>query len=210
MQLRATALMCTLAGVSLSTATALAKGADDPSTEDAPFAPAGAANKGGPAPFAASPSAGFGAVGQWVLSLRTTGDSGGYLFFHKDSPGDWRLSLHPEIDYFITGNISLGALFGYTYSPAATGTTVIDIGGRAGFNLTINDHLGFWPSAGVALNLDSENHTTNTSTTLGIFAPFIYHLVPHLFVGVGPSFSIRLSGGSGKTYGVDFTLGGWL
>src|SRR5689334_11942674 len=110
MQLRTTALFCALA--CLSTATAQARGgADDPSTEDAPFA--GGGNKApAAAPFAASPSAGFGAVGQWVLSLRSTPDQGGYLFFHKDSPGDWTLSLHPEIDYFITGNISLGALFG--------------------------------------------------------------------------------------------------
>jgi len=210
MQPRTTTFFCTLALVCLSTATALAKGADDPSTEDAPFAPAGSGNKGGPAPFATSPSAGFGPVGQWVLSLRTTGDNGGYLFLHKDSPGEWTLSLHPEIDYFIINNVSLGALFGYTYSPAATGTTVIDLGGRAGFNLNINDHLGFWPSAGFALNFTSSNHSNNTATSFGIFAPFLYHLVPHLFVGVGPSFSVRLSGGSGKSYGVDFTLGGWL
>jgi hypothetical protein len=208
MQLRTTALFCALA--CFSTATAHARGgADDPSTEDAPFA-GGGSKATAAAPFAASPSAGFGALGQWVLALRTTSDQGGYLFFQKDSPGDWRLSLHPEIDYFITGNISLGALFGFFYSPAGTGTTRVDIGGRAGFNANINDHLGFWPSAGVALNIDSENHTTNTSTSFGIFAPFLYHLVPHLFVGAGPSFSARLSGGSGKTYGIDFTLGGWL
>jgi hypothetical protein len=204
---RTTGLAFTLA--LLSAATASARGADDPSTEDAPFA-GGGGNKGGPAPFAASPSAGFAAIGQWVLSLRTTGDGGGYFFFHKDSPGDWTLSLHPEIDYFITGNVSLGATFGYTYTPADTGTTIVDLGGRAGFNATINDHVGFWPTAGVALHVDSRNHNTNTSTSFGIFAPFLYHLVPHLFVGAGPSFSVLMSGGSGKTYGIDFVLGGWL
>ena len=64
--------------------------------------------------------------------------------------------------------------------------------------------------AGLEANVASTNHNTNTSTRLQIFAPFLYHLVPHLFVGLGPSFSWRLSGGEGKVYGVDFVLGGWL
>jgi len=207
---RTTILAGTLAIALLSGATAHARGADDPSTEDAPFAGTGTANKSGPAPFATSPSAGFGAVGQWVLAMRTGGDQGGEFFFHKNSPGDWTLSLHPEIDYFIINSVSLGALFGYTHSPADTGTTIIDLGARAGFNVNINDHVGFWPSAGFALDFNSSNHTNHTTTSFGIFAPILYHLVPHLFAGAGPSFSVLMSGGSGKSYGIDFTLGGWL
>jgi hypothetical protein len=34
--------------------------------------------------------------------------------------------------------------------------------------------------------------------------------VPHLFVGLGPSFSVLLSGADGKSYGLDFVLGGCL
>jgi hypothetical protein len=182
-----------------------ARAAEEPSSEEAPFA----GTSKGPAPFAASPSAGFAAMDQWVLTLRTTGD-GGFLFFHKNSPGDWEISLHPAIDYFITSSVSLGALVGYRHSPAATGTTVLDLGARAGFNLNINDHVGVWPNASLAVNYASANHTSDTTTTFGIFAPFLYHLVPHLFVGLGPSFSVRLSGGDSKSYGVDFVLGGWL
>src|SRR5262245_31719617 len=97
--------------------TASARTAEESSSaEDAPFA---STNKGGPAPFAASAIAGFAAMGQWVLSLRTTPDGGGYAFFHKASPGDWEISLHPSLDYFITSSISLGGTFGYFHSPAA-------------------------------------------------------------------------------------------
>jgi hypothetical protein len=189
-----------------ATAGANANAAEESASEDsAPFA--GSTNKG-PAPFASSPSAGFAAMGQWVVTMKTTGDNG-YVFFHKPSGGDWELSLHPSIDYFITNGVSLGATFGYTYSPAATGTTVVDLGARAGFNLNINDNLGFWPTVGVGLTFDSRDHGNDTTTFFGIFAPFLYHLVPHLFVGLGPSFSMQLDGG-GKVYGVDFVLGGWL
>lgn len=204
--LRIPILTCTL-GLSLlaSVVSANARAAEEPSSEDAPFA--GTAGKG-PAPFATSPSAGFAAVGQWVLTMKTTDDEG-YVFFHKASGGDWSLSVHPALDYFIVNSVSLGATVGFTYLSADTGTTVFDLGGRAGFNLNINDNLGFWPTAGVALRV-SRNRDTNTSTTFGIFAPFLYHLVPHLFVGLGPSFAAALSGGDGKTYGLDFVLGGWL
>jgi len=192
----------------LLAATASARAAEESSSEEAPFA--GGGGKSVPTPFAASPSAGFGAIGQWVVSLRTTGDGGGYAFFHKPSGGDWELSLHPSIDYYITISVSLGATFGYRYSPAATGTTVVDLGARAGFNLNINDNIGFWPSAGLGANINSTNHHTDTSATFGIFAPFLYHLVPHLFAGIGPSFSVQLNDGNGKVYGLDFVLGGWL
>jgi hypothetical protein len=201
--LRAAIVTCLL-GVALASVDARA--VEESSSEDAPFA--GGASKG-PAPFAASPSAGFAALGQFVLTMKTTGDDG-YVFFHKPSGGDWTISLHPSVDYFLINSVSLGATFGYSYSPADTGTTTLDLGGRAGFNLNINDHLGFWPMAGFALNLFSSNHNTDTSTSFGIFAPFLYHLVPHLFVGLGPSFSVVMSGGSGKAYGLDFVLGGWL
>ena len=201
---RKSILTCALALLA-ATAGANANAAEESSSEDsAPFA--GNTNKG-PAPFASSPSAGFAAVGQWVLTMKTTGDNG-YVFFH--SGGDWTLSLHPSIDYFITNAVSLGATVGFLYSPAETGTTVFDLGARAGFNLNINDNLGFWPTAGLSVNIDSRNHTTNTHTTFGVFAPFLYHLVPHLFVGLGPSFALPLSGGGGNSYGVDFVLGGWV
>jgi hypothetical protein len=201
--LRAALVSCVLATV---VASVNAGAAEESSSEDAPFAGGGGK---GPAPFAASPSAGFAAVGQFVLTMKTTGDDG-YVFFHKQSDGDWTISLHPSLDYFLINSVSLGATFGYSYSPAATGTTTLDLGGRAGFNLNINDHVGFWPTAGFSLNVFSSDHNTTTSTSFAIFAPFLYHLVPHLFVGLGPSFSAVMSGGSGKSYGVDFVLGGWL
>jgi len=56
--LRKSILACLLV---LLPSVASAKGADDPSTEDAPFANS---TTKAPAPFAASPSAGFAAMGQ--------------------------------------------------------------------------------------------------------------------------------------------------
>ena len=71
--LRAPLVACLL-GVLLATTSARA--AEESSSEDAPFA----GTSKGPAPFAASPSAGFAAMDQWVLTLRTTPDACGILF----------------------------------------------------------------------------------------------------------------------------------
>ena len=202
---RTSILTCALA-ILAETGSARAAEETTSSEDSAPFA--GGGNSKAPAPFAASPSAGFAAVGQWVLTMRTTGDSG-FALFRVPSGGDWTLQLHPSLDYFITSSVSLGATVGYLYSPAETGTTVFSLGGRAGFNMNINDHVGFWPSVGVGINIDSRNHSTNTTSSFGLFAPFLYHLVPHLFVGLGPSFSMQMDGG-GKVFGIDFVLGGWL
>ena len=190
-----------------STANANARAADDPSTEDAPFA--GSGNKS-PAPFAASPSAGFAAMGQWVLSMRTTGD-GGFVFFHKPSGGDWTLSLHPSIDYFITSSVSLGATFGYSLLAGGDG----DDGGRPRRARRLQSqhqrqHRLLAVGRRRRQRQQQQPQHEHVRRRSAIFAPFLYHLVPHLFVGVGPSFSVQLTDGNGKQYGLDFVLGGWL
>ena len=77
------------------------------SDDSAPFA----SNKTAPAPFAVAPSSGFGAIGQWVLTMRTTADSG-FFYFHKASGDGWDLNLHPAIDYFFNGRFSVGGTVG--------------------------------------------------------------------------------------------------
>jgi hypothetical protein len=201
-------LTLTLSTVSTISSAAAAPAADDTSTDDsAPFANSSKS----PAPFAASPSSGFGAIGQWVLSMRTTQDSG-FFFFQKTTGdgGSWELNLHPAIDYFLTGRFSVGGTVGIAYSPRDAGSTWLDIGARAGFNLNINDNVGWWPTIGISAHHENVNHTSSTSTAMHIFSPFLYHLVPHLFAGAGPSFTYLISGGDGSTYGLDFILGGWL
>jgi hypothetical protein len=195
-------LLLALPLAALLTGDARAQDTDD----SAPFAN----NKAAPAPFAVAPSSGFGAIGQWVLTMRTTQDNA-FVFFHKGSgDGNWELALHPAIDYFITGRFSVGGTVGIAYSPRDAGSTWLDIGARGGFNLNITDHIGWWPNVGISARHENVNHNSATSTSLNIFAPFLYHLVPHLFAGVGPSFAFQISGGDGSGYGLDFVLGGWL
>jgi hypothetical protein len=85
------------------------------------------------------------------------------------------------------------------------------VGGRAGYALNASERVTFWPMAGINVNhaSDSMQHTSNTSVSVHIFAPFLYHVAPHFFLGVGPSFDLAINGG-GKDFGIDSIVGGWF
>jgi hypothetical protein len=149
---------------------------------------------------------GFGAPGEVVI----TGELEGHL------RNGWELRLHPALDYFIASNISVGGLVGITYDSGNPSVTTFDLGARAGFNLGINDAVTFWPTAGIVFHhtavgsTAAASGTSSSSTSFEIFAPFLFHLVPHLFVGAGPIFDLELSGGNGNGYGLQTLVGGWF
>jgi hypothetical protein len=176
-------------------------------SDEAPFA--GSSPSGGSAAPMAATGGRFGVATQWVLTMQTAPGSG-FAFFHRPSGGDWEISVHPALDYFLLGNVSVGGVAGIFHSPAATGTTNLDLGARAGFNLGIADGITFWPVAGINARVTSANHDTSGASSLSIFAPFLYHPAAHFFVGLGPSFQVGLSGGSYNVFGVDFMIGGWI
>jgi hypothetical protein len=167
-----------------------------------------------PAPFAPVPArgGGFGAAGEWVLTMQTAfgGTSGGFLFLHKASGGGSEIAVHPAVDYFLNSTVSVGGVVGV--DSVSGGSTNLGLGARAGFNLSINEHVGFWPTAGVFAShtSDSSNHTSSSSAGLEVFAPFLYHLAPHFFVGLGPSFDISFNNNQQKDFGIDFVIGGWI
>ena len=143
----------------------------------------------------------------------------------------------PAADYFVIGNLSLGAniLFGLV-SPAHGNTgngiseTLFGIAPRVGYNIPISDSLSFWPkvffgyttvssSGGSTVNGVSTNPGFN-STGIGVFAPLMIDPAPHFFLGIGPNFSTQFSSNqtSGSAsqslpkvtqVGLQMTLGGW-
>ena len=141
----------------------------------------------------------FGASGQVVI----TGELEGHLH------NGWNLHLQPSADYFIATNISIGGLIGYTHVSGNPAFDSFNLGARAGYNLAITDAVTFWPKVGITVG-HAFGSTGNTSSQLTIFAPFLFHLVPHLFVGAGPDFELELSGSGGNGYGLQSVVGGWF
>jgi hypothetical protein len=158
---------------------------------------------------------GFGLTGQFVVSIGATADE--HLFFHKQSGGGWQLGLQPALDYFVMPRLSVGGVVGYVHGSGGAGTATngsgsdaVRLGARAGFNFDFTDRFGVWPLGGLFLSYASANHQSQTNTWIGLFAPFLFHLAPHFFVGAGPSFQFNLSGPMTNQYGVDSLLGGWF
>ena len=171
----------------------------------APPTAATSAPSGGPAsPAAAS----FGAAGAWVISVQSfnAGSATPSFFFSKQASGGETVAVQPGLDYFIGNGISVGGVVGLIHS---TGSTTVNFGARAGFNQGLNQHVSFWPTVGID---GSYTHNTGSTTTaeLEVFAPFLYHVAPHFFLGVGPFLSYFVKGGPDTQYGLDFVIGGWL
>ena len=152
-------------------------------------------------PPAHAQGGGFGAPGEIVIR----GDFEGHL------RNGWELRLHPAIDYFIADNVSVGGLVGLQYNSGNPSSTTIELGVRAGYNLAIVNPVSFWPTIGILYqhHSNSTGMGSSSSTVLEIFAPFLYHIVPHFFVGAGPIFDLPLSSG-GNSYGLQTVIGGWF
>ncbi|HXJ19952.1 MAG TPA: hypothetical protein VMT03_06920 [Polyangia bacterium] len=151
-------------------------------------------------------AAGFGETGALVFTYQTADPGTGYFLFHKTSGGGSTFQLNPSVDYFLAPSISLGATVMFTHDSG--GGNSYGAGVHAGYNLNVNaaPAVGFWPMARFFVIHSPQV----TSTEVSIFAPFLWHLVPHFFLGAGPSLQIGLSGGSYTQYGIDFMLGGWI
>jgi hypothetical protein len=151
---------------------------------------------------AAVPGGGFGTAGGWVVSGEANVNVHG-------SGSSWDLRLQPSLDYFLKPSFSVGGVV--TIAHASGGTTNLGLGARAGYNFNFNDHFGVWPLGGFifAHTSDSGQHTSSSSAALHIFVPFLYHVVPHFFLGFGPSFDQGLSDNH-HTFGGDSVVGGWF
>ena len=196
-------------GIALVLSVATAPGAAQ-AQELAPPTAATSAPSGGTASPAA-PASNFGVAGAWVVSVQSlnAGSATPSFFFTKHASGGSTLFIQPGLDYFIGNGISVGGVVGFGYTSGSPATTTVNLGARAGFNQGLNEHVSFWPTIGID---GSYLHVTGSTTTaqLEVFAPFLYHVAPHFFLGAGPFLSYYVKGGPDTQYGLDFVIGGWL
>jgi len=193
--------------LAIATAPRTARAQDLAPPTAATSAPTGGSTSGSPAPAASS----FGVAGAWVISMQSNnaGSATPSFLFAKQASGGSRLLIQPGLDYFIGNGISVGGVVGFGYTSGSPATTVVNLGARAGFNQGLNEHVSFWPTIGID---GSYIHNTGSSSTaaLEVFAPFLYHVAPHFFLGAGPFLSYLVKGGPDTQYGLDFVIGGWL
>jgi hypothetical protein len=142
----------------------------------------------------------------------------------------------PAADYFVLPRLSVGGQILYAHvsgtapSPVGGGTVSVsgDVWGfspRVGYDLNFGNRVSFWPKVYVEYSNSSMStggpSVNSNRLALGLYAPVLFHPVPHFYAGVGPNLATDLSSGvsiggqSGdgpKTtqYGVLVTLGGWF
>lgn len=156
----------------------------------------------------------------------------GFQYYSVSNNGgsDTLFSLAPSADYFVIDNLSIGAqlMLGFLSSSPPQGqgstTTMYGIAPQVGYKIALSDSISFWPKLFFAFGgaSVSNNGGSISSGTLGIFAPFLFHVATHFYFGVGPDFStqafVNESQGNQNvpnpakvtTFGAMATVGGWF
>jgi hypothetical protein len=146
---------------------------------------------------------GFGEQGQIVISGEMNAG------FTKVNHAGWVFSVKPAADYFIVPNISIGAALGFAIGN--DDQKGFEVGGRAGYNLNVTENIGVWPIVGISYNKVSAPNNNGFSSTYGnLYLPILYHIVPHVFAGIGPFYNLKIAGDGDHSYGFRSTVGGWF
>jgi len=123
-------------------------------------------------------------------------------------------------DYFVINRLSVGAALGYAH----WSLTVPNGGGgdetisgdsftfapRAGYLLTFNNIVGFWPRGGFTYRTFSAANRSGHDFALTLEAPFVFTVIPHVAFWAGPTLDLGLTGkqsvenGNGTTTSFDF------
>jgi len=158
----------------------------------------------------AAPASTFGNPGQVVISQDFA-----VKFEYESENETSAVILAPAIDYFLIPNLSLGGQLIFSYAKnGGVSFTNIGVGPRDGFNFSLAPMFSFYPKAGFSIihstgSSESGGVTVSRSETfigVGLFTPFLFHPVPHFFIGFGPSFSGNISGGTANDRFLTFTL----
>ncbi|RYZ41426.1 MAG: hypothetical protein EOO71_12055 [Myxococcaceae bacterium] len=160
----------------------------------------------------------FGRPGQLVISQ----DASGFLGYNTGNE-IFQINLEPAADYFLQQNLSVGAA-----AQLALGfgdATIVGLGvlGRVGYNLPLNERVSFWPKVGFGIHFGHIPDNSDVSFVLDVYAPILFHVTEHFFVGAGPQMRALISdrgfsfgssqgnfSGNDVTIGISTTVGGYF
>jgi hypothetical protein len=153
----------------------------------------------------------FGQAGQLVIAADM------FLSVLRDETESLtRISIIPAADYFVLDRLSVGGTVSFDYGHFPTNYFIgIGLGPRVGYDLGLSPAFSLWPRAGIswthAVSSNSSSSLRREIITVGLYVPLLFHLAPQWFVGLGPFLNAQLNWGAGiTTYGLRFTIGGWL
>jgi hypothetical protein len=126
------------------------------------------------------------------------------------------VTFDPAADYFMTDGFSLGAIVLFEHEMGnAPSKTTIGAGARIGYNFVLSERFSIWPRFRAVLRHYSAGSVErgapdiyDNQLSLQLYAPVLFHPVPHFFIGFGPY--IAAGGGSDYAFGLRYSFGGWL
>jgi len=149
---------------------------------------------------------GFGETSQIVISGEAN------AFFRKTNHAGWTAAITPALDYFIMPSVSVGG--SVTALIGDHSHTGIGVAARAGYNLNLTENLGVWPIAGIGYAHESTGSgatsVSASATVAHFYVPILYHIIPHVFAGIGPFYDLKVAGDGNSSYGVKTVVGGWF
>jgi len=146
--------------------------------------------------------ANFGTPGQVAIASDFS------LFFSHFSDTS-HLSLSPAVDYFLIPQLSVGGSVTFAYDSFKGGghSTPFGLGPRVGYNIPLTPMFSLFPRLALTYTHNTETgEDSNNLLGLFLFAPFLFHPVPHFFIGFGPSLGGNFAGGESFNRFVVFTL----
>ena len=120
--------------------------------------------------------------------------------------------IAPTLLYFITDHWAIGGGFTLEIVGGDGGSfTRLGLQPTAAYHLPINDNWTFLPQGSlyfIALGGDADGQTLGFE----LYAPFLYHLAPHFFAGIGPVLRADLSNDAGEAFvfGATSVIGGYF
>jgi hypothetical protein len=152
-------------------------------------------------------------------TISITNEVGAELgYVNVSSHGFFVVNLLPGADYFAIDHLSVGGDVGFTFTSydGGTGGNFI-LNPRIGYQIPITPALDIWPRGGMQLLVGDPviNGLTasGSETHFGflIDAPIIYHVSPHFFLGMAPTFYAQLTGDTKiSSFTFNFVMGGYI
>ena len=182
----------------------------------------------------------FGEAGGLVLSGALSASFGHYGISSEGLSSN-SFGIQPAFDYFVAPDFSVGASAFFRYDNLTSTmlntfgqkSVTYGLAGQLGLNLWLGERVSLWPKLAFSL---SQNRTTfsppsyvspgvelvdhppevDNIVSVELYAPFLFHLAPHFFVGFGPDAYVDLLNSTGGVsnrrlfYGAESTVGGWF
>jgi hypothetical protein len=108
----------------------------------------------------------------------------------ENDDSDMDIVIAPALDIFLAPNLSVGGQFVFARSDQGElEEQLFGLGARVGYVIGLGK-ISIWPRAGFTFARGSlelgDSDVTQTTFTLNVFAPVLYHPVDHFFLGLGP------------------------